>query len=258
MIKIGCDPEFFLYSEKHDAFVSAHDLVPGTKEDPYRLEKGAVQADGTAVEFNIDPATTDKEFSDNILTVLTQIRDMIDPKLKFRFLPSVRYKPEYFAELPDVSKELGCTPDFNAYNEGKPNEKPDNKTTMRTGAGHIHIGFTEDKDPFDKSHLWDCCEVVKALDNVYGNIEPVFDTDKDRRRMYGAKGAFRPKHYGVEYRVPSNAWVKYPGLHKVMFSMSKTTIETLKEGRNVYPSYNPEAYIRKLSPAWDKETLFAA
>mgnify|MGYP001584855390 CR=1 FL=1 len=55
-VTIGTDPEFFL--EKDGKPVSAHDLVPGTKHEPYPLGKSGahVQADGTAVEINIKPA----------------------------------------------------------------------------------------------------------------------------------------------------------------------------------------------------------
>jgi len=232
MLKIGCDPEFFL---KHDkfGFVSAHDLVPGTKDSPFKLEKGAVQADGTAVEFNIEPASTADEFHENIMCVLKQIRSMIDPKLKFYMYPTVQYERKYFDSLPEMPKELGCTPDYNAYNDGKANPRPNNNTTMRTGAGHIHVGWTEDVDPFDKSHMYDCIVMTKNLDKVFTHVEKVFDNDTDRRRLYGAPGAFRPKTYGVEYRVPSNAWLRYPSLHKAMFELTSFVYKTVNGGSKI-------------------------
>lgn len=245
-ISVGCDPEFFLHHKEH-GFISAHDIVPGTKEMPHKLNKGAVQADGTAVEFNIDPASSAEEFSDNIITVLKQIREMVDPELSFKFHPSVRYSPAYFEAIPEKAKELGCTPDYDANKDGAINPKPDNKSTMRTGAGHIHIGWTADADPFSKDHMWDCIQVVQNLDRMYCKLEPIFDTDTDRRRMYGAPGAFRPKTFGVEYRVPSNAWVRYPHLHKAMFNMSAGIVSTMKQGVAVQSPYNPtlqlNAYI---------------
>lgn len=248
---IGADPEFFLYHEKHGN-ISAHDIVPGTKEDPHKLDKGAVQADGTAVEFNIDPASNAQEFHENIMTVLQQIRKMIDPKLKFNISPSVRYEAEYFQTIPELSRELGCTPDFNAYS-GEANPKPDNYSTMRTGAGHIHVGFCKDKDPFEDSHLSDCREVVKNLDNVYLSLEKVFDNDDTRRKMYGAAGAFRPKHYGVEYRVPSNAWLKYPALHKWMFTMTSNVISDMVAGRKATQVHHFDYMLKQsgVKGAWN-------
>ncbi len=57
----GCDPEVFLMVG--DKYVSAHGLFPGTKAEPFKVEKGAVQVDGLALEFNIDPAKTPEEFA---------------------------------------------------------------------------------------------------------------------------------------------------------------------------------------------------
>jgi len=53
-ILVGCDPELFV--KKDGVLVSAHGLVQGSKEHPFRVSKGAVQVDGMALEFNIDPA----------------------------------------------------------------------------------------------------------------------------------------------------------------------------------------------------------
>jgi hypothetical protein len=55
--KIGADPEFFLRDKATGKFVSAHGLIPGTKRQPMKVDKGAVQVDGMALEFNIDPVT---------------------------------------------------------------------------------------------------------------------------------------------------------------------------------------------------------
>src|SRR3546814_9684922 len=62
----GCDPEVFILDE-YGAPVSPEDFLPGTKEEPYKVNKGAVQVDGMAGEFNIDPAHTFDEFDDNIV-----------------------------------------------------------------------------------------------------------------------------------------------------------------------------------------------
>ncbi len=48
---IGADPEIFL-RRRGKAF-SAHGVIPGTKKEPHNVEKGAVQVDGMAVEFNV-------------------------------------------------------------------------------------------------------------------------------------------------------------------------------------------------------------
>lgn len=224
-ITIGCDPEFFLFDSNKGVNISAHDIVPGNKLNPYRLRKGAVQADGTAVEFNIDPARTPEEFANNIETVLYQIRDMIPGHLKFQFTPTVYYEPAYFDGLPENSKELGCDPDWDALSAAIRPRPNIGRSTMRTGAGHIHIGWTHDENPVDRSHLWDCCHLVGRLDDYFFLYRRIWDRDRERQILYGEPGCFRPKSYGVEYRVLSNAWLNYPELWPWIFNSARWVME---------------------------------
>lgn len=231
-IKIGADPEFFLKT-KDGTPISAHDLVPGNKQKPHKLIGGAVQADGTAVEFNIEPASNAQEFKNNIELVLAQIRAMIPNELEFSFTPAIRYEENYFDSLPEFSKELGCDPDFSAFFYPiKPNPRPQptgRNKTLRTGAGHIHVGFTEVDDPMDESHTWDCTAVCLAIDSWLGMFNYRWDDDEERSKLYGANCPFRPKKYGVEYRAPSNAWLNYPKLWPWLFDTVVGIVNFLKE-----------------------------
>lgn len=236
---IGADPEFFL--ARNGQPISAHDIVPGNKKRPYPLQRGAVQADGTACEFNIVPAISPEDFANNIQATLRDIRSMLSPDLTFEFKPSVIYPEAYFDALPNFSKELGCDPDYNAYT-GNVNPRPtppEAYKSMRTGAGHIHLGWTAGKDPLSRSHFWDCREVTKALDNWFFNIQSLWDKDPDRRKLYGARGAFRPKRYGCEYRVLSNAWLKYPRLWPWIFKSVQYLFKHLCEGEAFLVRFNP-------------------
>lgn len=236
-ITLGADPEFFLSRNKE--FVAAVGLVPGTKEKPFPLKNGAVQLDGTAVEFNIAPAETPAQFSNHIIDVLEQIRGMIPKDYSFEFVPSVMYSTAIWNTIPDSAKELGCNPDYDAFNGSMkvPPALPEEFMTMRTGAGHLHIGFTEVNDPTNPSHLWDCIQVVQALDRIFGAFVGQFDTDNRRAMLYGQRGSFRPKPYGVEYRVLSNAWLKYPDLWPWMFNTVQCVMDSLDSGREVAPFY---------------------
>jgi len=259
---MGCDPEFFL--ERDHQIVSAHDLVPGSKEEPFTVNKGAIQVDGTAVEFNITPASTEKEFSSNIMEVLVQLREFIPQEFSFVFEPSVFYEKCYFSSLPPEVKRLGCDPDFNVYKAGTnhdtvvlvPNVKQKLKsgrmTRMRTGAGHIHIGWTEGKEITDKDHLWDCVTVIRNLDKIFHKYSRLWDDDDERLYLYGSPGDFRPKHYGVEYRTPSNAWLKYPLLWPWLFRLCSFVISSMRNGRNImcnnsYYSMNGSLYDENVS-----------
>jgi hypothetical protein len=246
-VLVGADPEFFL--KKGDVNVSAHDIVPGDKSKPFPLAMGAVQRDGTAVEFNIKPAVSSQEFTNSIECTLADIRKMVPADLEFDFTPSVIYPKDYFDAIPQGSKELGCDPDFNAYTESR-NTLPQLQgrlATMRTGAGHIHIGWTKDASVSDRSHFWDCCTLVKALDAYFQRAVPLWDQDNRRRQLYGALGAFRPKPYGVEYRVLSNAWLKYPKLWPWLFNSVQFVFEFVKEGKRPGYDYMERSGVRAVN-----------
>lgn len=221
-ILIGCDPEFFLYDRTIGQHVSAHGLVPGNKKEPYKLKDGAVQLDGTAVEFNINPTNCPREFEKNVLSVLGEIRKMIPKKYDFSFNSSVIYEERYFSTIPSECLVLGCEPDYSSTT-GKMKVIP--KLTkgsgldkMRTGAGHIHIGWTSGVDnPHTGDHFQDAQMVCRMLnDYYYGNgIAYLWESKYDRRfKLYGSEGAFRPKSYGAEFRAFGNSWLKYPNLYK--------------------------------------------
>ena len=223
-VLIGADPEFFLSDAKTRIPVSAHGLVPGTKKEPHKLECGAVQLDGTAVEFNIEPAATSFEFEYNISNVLKQVRKMIPTTYDFNFSPSVVYSQKYFDAIPAPNKELGCDPDYDALSKNPwlPNNPPRSfATTMRTGAGHIHVGFVDKKDPLEECHFWDCIELAKRLNSVLSVARKVWDQDTTRYALYGGGAAFRPKSYGLEYRSPSNAWLNFPKLWSWLFETTR-------------------------------------
>lgn len=204
----GCDPEFFLKSRKTGDYVAAAGMFPGTKSDPFRLDQGAVQVDGLALEFNIDATDSPQEFQDRINRVLSQIYDMIndvDKDLVPDFTPFAEFPLKYFEDLPDEYKILGCDPDFNYT--GSVNNGPTELThrPFRTAAGHIHIGWTRDVLPHDPAHFEDCKFIAAHFgscpDNDYSTA------NQTRKQYYGGLCAFRPKTYGVELRSPSNTWV---------------------------------------------------
>ena len=207
--KFGCDPELFVV-DSNEVPVSAAGLLPGTKEEPFKVEKGAVQVDGMAAEFNIDPATSFEEFNDNIVTVMKELKNMLPKGLKLVALPSVDFSREVFENAPPEARELGCSADFNAWT-GECNTPPFDPENpfMRTASGHLHIGWTEpdENNLTNLQHIMNCRDLVQQLDWYLGGWSTLKDKDTRRRRLYGKAGACRYKPYGVEYRVLSNFWV---------------------------------------------------
>lgn len=212
-LKVGADPEFFLRDTTSNSHISAHGWIKGSKLQPMPTPKGAQQLDGTAGEFNIDPAMSAQEFVDNITETLEYIQHQLPLNLVIDLnATTVTFPKDYWKQIPSSSKELGCDPDYNAWTmteNSKPNPKP---VSMRTAGGHVHIGWTEDLNPFDPEHFANCAEVARVLDWFLGVPSLFWDDDQKRRTLYGAAGSFRPKSYGMEYRVLSNAWLRSPAL----------------------------------------------
>jgi len=256
-ILVGADPEVFV-KDRHGRFRSAHKLIPGTKKEPFVVPKGAVQVDGMALEFNIDPASSEDEFVENIVTVMDELRHMIPNYYELVIEPTARFHGNHYRVQPEEALELGCEPDFNAYT-GEENPRPDNRTTMRTAAGHIHLGFGEGFDPRSPEHMDRCCTLVKHLDAYLGLPSLMWDSDTKRRSMYGKAGAFRPKSYGLEYRTLSNRWLSDEQLMRYVYRQSVRAIEKLIEGeRFEEDDYNlSRQYINSSRVHWAKARMKA-
>lgn len=226
-ILIGCDPELFVVNQDGKPR-GAYGLIPGTKESPFKVPKGAYQVDGMALEFNIDPATTEEEFVGNIAAVMQRLREDVPSEFKFYVKPSVRFHHAILKAAPDEAKELGCMPDLDAYTL-KENPKPDANTTLRTASGHIHIGLEKDADITKEAHMIKYATLVKHLDLFLGIRSLEWDKDKTRRELYGNPGAMRLKPYGVEYRVLSNQWLESEALVRFVYRQTIRCIEDLKK-----------------------------
>ena len=227
---IGADPELFVKDKRSKEFISGWGLIKGDKQNPYPVDDGAVQVDGMALEFNINPARTKTEFVRNIVSVKRQLSGMIGPDLSLVPTPTVHFSDKVWLNTPDEAAILGCDPDFNAWDGGRENNRPDGEVKFRTGAGHIHIGWTEGVNIDNPVHLDVCIALVQQLDATLGVWSVLKDEDTERRSLYGRAGAFRPKPYGVEYRVLSNFWTKNKTLMSEVYGITMNSIKLLQGG----------------------------
>lgn len=232
-ILIGCDPEVFV--RKDGVFRSAWNLIKGDKQNPQKVHRGAVQVDGMALEFNIDPAADANEFALNVNTVLSIMKGMV-PEYEVVATPVADFEQSYLDAQPEEAKELGCEPDYCGWT-GKVNPMPNAKLPMRTASGHVHIGWTQDEDPQDPSHQHRCHIVAKQMDYYLGLPSLLFDDNVRRRIMYGKAGAIRYKSYGVEYRTLSNAWLRSEALMKWVFNNAKKGVEAAMSGEFLFDKY---------------------
>lgn len=238
----GADPEIFV--QRGNKNMSAYGLVPGTKENPHNVNRGAVQVDGMALEFNIIPSKNVLEFQYNINTVLKQLKNMIPQDLKFSQKSSVTFSDEVLNTQPVDALRLGCEPDFNAWYNGEQNPAPrPGRKGFRTASGHLHIGWTQVKDPTSAEHMDACIRLIQQLDCSLGMASILLDTKGNKRReLYGRAGAFRPKNYGVEYRVLSNFWIMKEEYIKLIYKLTEKSIQDLINGKE-YIYMLPSKYI---------------
>jgi hypothetical protein len=230
-IKLGADPEGFLFVGPNP--ISADGLFPGDKKTPFKVERGAVQVDGMAVEFNIDADETEDEFERNMSTVLAQLNEMalkIDRDAHIVWTPIVEFSEGVWNGSSNESKVLGCDPDWNYAGEINPN--PSDKLEgqrFRTAAGHIHIGWTSGRSGSEPDHFYDCHYIAKYFHdqstqgklNLFAPQEPA---EFRRLEFYGMNASFRPKSYGVELRGPSNRWVRTEQSRREMYRQVRSTM----------------------------------
>lgn len=243
---IGADPEFFVKSGND--FISGHGFPCGSKQNPRQTEHGTVQCDGLALELNIRPSFTTNQFIMNFRGVLFDLDKIVKNWTKdgnrecyLVAEPVAVFSKDVMDRLPLYTKELGCNPDWSAYT-GEANLAPQSEGLLfRTGAGHLHVGWTEQAEGFE--HWEKCARLVKQLDYTVGLVTLLFDDEPRRRSLYGKAGAFRPKPYGLEYRVPSNAWCKSELLARTMFHGCMKAVELLNDGVELDKEYEGLARI---------------
>lgn len=223
---IGADPEVFVAEQGR--FVSAHNLIEGTKQNPYPVKDGAVQVDGMALEFNIDPCSNEWEFTKKMQSVSDQLAGMIGDR-KFITDCSVFFEDNDIKDVPAYNLELGCMPDFNGYTLEE-NPMPDASMNMRTAGGHIHIGGFHTENEWDMKHFALAGNLARAMDRHVGIYSLLWDKDDKRRSLYGKAGAFRSKTYGMEYRTLSNAWIFSKDLISFVYQQTKKAIDSVVEG----------------------------
>lgn len=225
-ILVGCDPEVFVRQD--GVFKSAYGLIKGDKKNPQPVPHGAVQVDGMALEFNINPAATEDEFVLSVQSVFDTMCKMV-PGYEVVAVPVADFDADYLKAQPKEALELGCDPDFNAWTNTV-NPRPDGDRPMRTASGHVHVGWTNGESPKDANHVERCNMLIQQLDFYLGLPSLMYDKDERRRSMYGRAGACRYKSYGVEYRTLSNAWLSSKERMAWVFRATQKAVQEAMNG----------------------------
>jgi len=223
-VTIGADPELFFVEARTNIPRSAEGLLGGDKHHPVQMQGLApgfmVQEDNAAAEFNIPPCTSLDGFTKSIHESLRYIGQIAKKnRLKLAIVPDLDFPIEQLATK--HCQTLGCDPDFNCWTEQE-NPAPRAPETMRTAAGHIHIGWNK---PDWEQVMW----MARAFD-LFVTVPSLLVTEPNRRRqLYGKAGACRPKKYGVECRSVDNFWLAKKSYQEVLWANVLNIVEHMND-----------------------------
>jgi hypothetical protein len=204
---IGSDPELFIFNRKTNKVVSAIDKIPGYKDQPFTegLPEGfGLQTDNILAEFNIPPVNNVKDFIKNTEFMKDFIRQRvqgINTNLDVLCQASSQV-PAKELKHPQA-REFGCDPDYCIYREGPNEVSAAARTNLRSAGFHVHVGY--ENHNIDTSML-----MLQYIDAYVGIPSIIYDTDAERRKLYGKAGCFRLTKYGFEYRTLSSYWIGSP------------------------------------------------
>lgn len=208
---IGSDPEFILL-DKNEKPLSAIGINNST-------DKVKVYSDNVLVEFNHEPFKPEN-FAQGMKGVLKEVSGMVTAFNKDSHYVIGQCEGIYGDEelASPEAHEIGCDPFMSAYDLASYQVPKPYETNHRFAGGHIHISYDTETLP---PHM-----LVKLLDEHLLPLDPNYNKTK-RSEFYGAKGSFRLKPYGLEYRATSNWWLEDPQiivdvLKKVESHVNKT------------------------------------
>jgi hypothetical protein len=223
LLAVGTDTEIFWRHRITGKPMPCIGLVGGTKQEPKPIFGGngyAVQEDNVMAEFNVPPATDGKAFSKSIQIVLDYLKkEAAKNNCDLLIAPSAHFTKNQLAH--PQAQSIGCEPDFCVWTRSE-NEFDVTKKKileyLRTAGGHLHVSFSVNGKVNKELTMESKEMVIIFLDLFLGVPGTIFDRDKERKLLYGKPGAFRPKDYGVEWRVFSNWWVQKPEYREWVFS----------------------------------------
>lgn len=242
-LTLGADPEIFVGIDGNVRSIIGK--IGGTKENPQPLPIGdgfAVQEDNVALEFNIPPSKSADFFDMNLELALDFLGEMVKSREGYTFVKqsAVSFPNE---ELEDHRAWVfGCDPDYNAWTLRK-NPRPKAKDkNLRSCGGHVHVGYELTKEQK--------IELVRMMDLRLAVPSTLMDNGELRKELYGKRGAFRDKPYGLEYRTLSNFWVFDKKTRVWVYQQTEKALDAVLKGISATPE---DERIRLAVDSNDKE-----
>jgi Phage phiEco32-like COOH.NH2 ligase-type 2 len=213
---VGSDPEFF--------FMKDGKVVPSV--EIIKQETNSVKRDGFQGELN-PSADSCREVAGN--RIARAIRDAAymarQSGATLTFNMSTVIEDDVWKRSPSGLKRFGCNPTQNVH-EKEFKRSTGMREKFRSAGGHVHIQLGD-------SMKRKVSDIIKVMDIVVGNTCVLIDRDPAnarRRKIYGRAGEHRIKPYGVEYRVPSNFWLKHYKLWSMIAGLARNSVGIVMHG----------------------------
>jgi hypothetical protein len=251
-VTLGTDPEVFV--SDGDKIIPADWVVP-PKDKAMALPSGAkIFFDGIGLELNVAPTDTPTSFARAVMLAKKEAEAYLVKKgYKMVVLPAVPIALDTIKRAHKDAQIFGCDPDQVVYEMGKL-RKPTvdaRNHPWRYAGGHIHVGLPSllpglhscgEKTIYTNSFDgWKCSKckaqadmsalmrVIVALDLLGGEkllaVERGVQDSWRRRKYYGVPGSFRFQPWGVEWRFPSNLWLRSEDEARMMGEMAMKAAE---------------------------------
>lgn len=123
-----------------------------------------------------------------------------------------------------------CDPDFCIYTKNPNEVGKASKTSLRSAGFHIHVGYPENNIDTSIAMLY-------YIDAIVGLPSILYDTDVERRNLYGKAGCFRLQPYGFEYRTLSSFWIANPSRLRFIWRQLMYALYAYENGYNL-PDYD--------------------
>lgn len=212
-ITIGYDPEFFLITDKGDITTSIEAKIPGSKKSPHDIGNGVfvhpdnvtLEMGGTPYEFHIgeSPDGFVKHFTKQLDHTKKWLKEFSNGKIRIASFYNEFDFTKYSNLLENKqARTFGCDPDQDAFDGGNYRNaiEPVFIGDRRFAGGHIHFGYDKDNTEIPVHCLVQLLDVLSRYHMSISGIGII------REQSYGAKGCYREKPYGFEYRTPGNHW----------------------------------------------------
>lgn len=207
----GTDPEFIIISKKTGRPISAINVIKRHKSYGKKIKGHLFYYDNVLAECAVKPANNEEEAINHIGECISILNKLARPhSISNDCIAS--YDQSQLDHIHAI--EVGCMPDICAYQKSympQPIEEICNHN-IRTCGGHIHIGH-----PSLINNMTNQFVLVYLLDILIGVPSVLINNNEGeakRKQIYGQCGRFRiagqNNTYGIEYRTPSNFWLRNP------------------------------------------------